>query len=51
MNINPMEMRMGNMLMSMGSSSASTSTASTKKKRFCPQCGEAVNQSDRFGSS
>lgn len=41
MKINPMEMRMGNMSMEMGSSG----------KRFCSQCGTAVQGSDRFCSS
>jgi hypothetical protein len=52
MNMNPMEMRMGNMKMNMGSASVSTSTSSHhNRKSFCPQCGTAINQSDRFCSS
>lgn len=53
MKMNPMEMRMGNMQMQMGSSmSPSTSDGvHQSKRRFCSQCGELVNPSDRFCSS
>lgn len=39
----PMEMRLGNMHMSMG-----TPTSNQSTKRFCSQCGERVEVSDRF---
>lgn len=58
MNLNPMSMAMGNMAMSMGSSAASSATSdSTAKttgqtaqsaKRFCTQCGSAVEPGDKF---
>jgi hypothetical protein len=50
MSLNPMEMRMGDMAMQMGTAaSASASTSGTR--RFCSQCGAAVQPSDRFCSS
>jgi hypothetical protein len=60
MNTNPMEMRMGNMAMSMGqpagkvpethapAASAPDSSASGAKGKFCSQCGTPVQPSDRF---
>jgi NADH pyrophosphatase NudC (nudix superfamily) len=52
--MNPMEMRMGNMEMRMGNATAastSTSTPSSSTRRFCSQCGTAVEPSDRFCSN
>jgi hypothetical protein len=61
MSLNPMEMRMGNMEMRMGNATLSppatppsgTTPASTApaQRRFCGQCGAAVQSSDRFCSS
>jgi zinc-ribbon domain len=48
MQMNPMEMRMGDMEMRMGSASA-PNTPSTR--RFCSQCGTAIEAEDRFCSS
>lgn len=45
MNLQPMQMRMGNMHMSMGT--ASTATHTTQKK-FCSQCGTAAATTDKF---
>jgi zinc-ribbon domain len=42
-NLNPMEMRMGNMHLKMENSATAAAN-----KRFCPQCGERVGISDRF---
>jgi hypothetical protein len=47
MNINPMEMRMGNMYLRMPSNSQQEST-STSKQHFCTQCGNLVKIGDRF---
>ena len=44
MKMNPMQMQMGNMSMQMG-------TQGVSGKRFCPQCGAGVGESDRFCSS
>ena len=46
MSINPMSMRMGNMSMQMGKEVKSTSA-----HRFCTQCGQEVEASDRFCGS
>ncbi|HSZ80206.1 MAG TPA: zinc-ribbon domain-containing protein, partial [Chthoniobacterales bacterium] len=43
----PMELRMGNMHMSMGSVEKEPQTA----KRFCTQCGKPVQSDDRFCAS
>jgi zinc-ribbon domain len=53
---NPMEMRMGNMHLRMGepiqtAQSASTSQSAQPTRKFCSQCGVAVEPSDRFCSS
>jgi len=45
MQVEPMEMRMGNMNLSMATSTSHTSGA---KVRFCSQCGREVELSDRF---
>jgi hypothetical protein len=50
MQMNPMEMRMGNMEMRMGTATSATTTPSATR-RFCSQCGVAVEPSDRFCSS
>jgi NADH pyrophosphatase NudC (nudix superfamily) len=50
MNMNPMQMRMGNMEMRMGTATAAPTTPSATR-RFCSQCGAAVEPSDRFCSS
>ncbi len=42
MGMKPMEMRMGNMSLSMGQSTSSS------PKNFCPQCGVALKENDRF---
>lgn len=44
MGLNPMEMQMGNMKLSMPSSSDAASEA----RRFCSQCGARVQVGDRF---
>ncbi len=49
MSMNPMEMRMGDMEMRMGSSTDAAS--STKRQRFCSQCGARIDPSDRFCAS
>lgn len=41
----PMEMRMGNMSMKMGEESAS---GTTRTKKYCTQCGNALGPEDRF---
>ena len=46
MSMNPMSMRMGNMSMQMGKEVKSTSA-----RRFCTQCGQEVEASDRFCGS
>ncbi len=46
MSMNPMSMRMGNMSMEMGKEVKSTSA-----RRFCTQCGQEVEASDRFCGS
>lgn len=59
MNMNPMQMRMGDMELKMGSPAASasepplseTSSKNAQAKRFCSQCGTAVEGGDRFCSS
>ncbi len=52
MQMNPMEMRMGDMEMRMGSPTAPSSTPNTASpRRFCSQCGTAVEPEDRFCSS
>ena len=43
MSMNPMSMQMGNMSMKMDEP-----TKSTAKKRFCTQCGQEAEPSDRF---
>lgn len=43
MNMQPMEMKMGNMSLKMGESA--------QVKRFCSQCGAAIQERDRFCSS
>jgi hypothetical protein len=43
MQMQPMQMRMGNMEMQMGSQSSTSSD-----RRFCSQCGQAVQVGDRF---
>lgn len=48
MNINPMEMRMGNMSMGMGKTNSSPTA---NERRFCSQCGEPTKPSDRFCSN
>ena len=45
MSMQPMQMRMGNMHMSMGTASAATSTTQHK---FCSQCGTAIETADKF---
>jgi hypothetical protein len=49
----PMEMRMGNMHLSMGSPSVEPTVEPTQPKgrRFCSQCGAATQPDDRFCSS
>ena len=49
----PMQMRMGNMQMRMGESpqSAPPSTTPQAGRRFCSQCGAAVEPTDRFCAS
>jgi hypothetical protein len=64
MSLDPMEMRMGDMTLSMGSSSASNPASDTSptsppepadpsasQRRFCSQCGARVQPSDRFCAS
>ena len=54
MGMKPMEMRMGNMHLSMGSvSSESAHSGKTQptERRFCNQCGVALEPKDRFCSS
>jgi hypothetical protein len=51
MSIHPMEMQMGNMHMQMGEAPALTTPPVTGTRRFCSQCGGAVDPSDRFCSS
>jgi NADH pyrophosphatase NudC (nudix superfamily) len=55
MQANPMQMRMGNMAMSMGSATSAASAAehspASGQKKFCSQCGSAVQPSDRFCSN
>lgn len=46
--MNPMEMRMGDMEMRMGSAAAPNTPS---PRRFCSQCGAAVEPEDRFCSS
>ncbi len=54
MNLNPMSMAMGNMAMSMGSATASPAMkdpndeTTHSAKRFCTQCGSAVESGDKF---
>jgi hypothetical protein len=51
MHRNPMSMSMGDMQMSMGEMSSSTPSSASeaaKVKRFCAQCGSAVQPGDRF---
>jgi hypothetical protein len=47
MSANPMEMRMGNMEMRMGNQAE----PQAPKRRFCTQCGAAVDPDDRFCGS
>ena len=42
--LNPMEMRTGNMRMSMGSDEK----AGESERRFCTQCGQPIGRGDRF---
>lgn len=51
MSFAPMEMKMGNMEMKMGSTSSSGSSSTTPQRRFCTQCGAAIQPEDRFCSS
>lgn len=64
MQMNPMQMRMGNMAMSMGGASSHSSvsvnsrvnlnppaTPAQPARKFCNQCGSAVEASDRFCSA
>ena len=55
MNLNPMEMRMGNMEMRMGEPTIAAPIAApssaTASRRFCSQCGAAVQPDDRFCAS
>jgi ribosomal protein L37E len=52
MSMNPMEMQMGDMALSMKpSTTAETQSESSTTRRFCTQCGHAVNPSDRFCAS
>jgi NADH pyrophosphatase NudC (nudix superfamily) len=56
MSMNPMQMRMGSMELKMGSAAASTSAAeaasqTAQTRRFCNQCGVAVDGGDRFCSN
>jgi zinc-ribbon domain len=51
MQMNPMEMRMGDMEMRMGSPTASSTPSTPNPRRFCSQCGTAVEPEDRFCSS
>jgi hypothetical protein len=61
MSMNPMQMQMGNMKLDMGSPAASASSTQvsstqvscedTQNKRFCSQCGVAVDEGDRFCAS
>jgi zinc-ribbon domain len=51
MQMNPMEMRMGDMEMRMGSPTASSTPNTPNPRRFCSQCGTAVEPEDRFCSS
>jgi zinc-ribbon domain len=51
MQMNPMEMRMGDMEMRMGSPTASSKPNTPNPRRFCSQCGTAVEPEDRFCSS
>lgn len=44
MNMQPMQMRMGNMHMSVGTAS----TTSHSSNKFCRQCGTAVEAADKF---
>ncbi len=46
MNMNPMEMRLGEMRISMGNQDSNP-----KGKNFCSQCGSAVQAADRFCSN
>jgi len=51
MSTQPMQMRMGNMAMSMGESGQNrpaNADANTGGRRFCTQCGQPVSPSDRF---
>jgi len=48
MNANPMEMRIGDMEMRMGTAATATTASS---RRFCSQCGLAVQPTDRFCAS
>ncbi|WP_299405743.1 zinc ribbon domain-containing protein [Acaryochloris sp. IP29b_bin.148] len=45
MNVQPMQMRMGNMHMSVGTASTATYTT---KGNFCSQCGAATAAADKF---
>ncbi|UZQ55036.1 zinc ribbon domain-containing protein [Trichothermofontia sichuanensis B231] len=51
MSLHPMEMRMGNMEMRMGDRAIAAPSASTTVRRFCSQCGAAVQPGDRFCAS
>lgn len=53
MSMNPMEMRMGDLEMRMESSSAASASPPDPRptRRFCSQCGAAVQPSDRFCAS
>ena len=52
MSLEPMQMQMGEMKMQMGStSSTNANDPATTQRRFCTQCGQAVDPSDRFCAS
>ncbi len=49
MNMQPMQMHMGNMRMSVGTASTATYSSSTSNtNKFCRQCGTAVEATDKF---
>lgn len=50
MRMEPMEMRMGNMEMRMGTPTVRSEAAAGAAVRFCPNCGNRVELSDRFCS-
>jgi len=48
MNMQPMQMRMGNMHMSVGTASTTSHSSTHNRNKFCRQCGTAVEAADKF---